>query len=278
MIGASVGLALKERGLCRRVLGIGRRPAPLEVALKRGAIDGAAAAIGPEVAEAEIAVVCAPVDRIAGLVQRLQAVLPPTSVVTDAGSTKQRIVARVGAAAGRAEFVGGHPLAGSHRDGPGAADADLFVDRVCVVTPSESNSAQAVERVRAFWESLGMSVRVMSPAAHDEILARTSHLPHVAAFALALSVEEADLPLAASGFRDATRLAASRPALWSAILRENRDAVLNAVDRFLTRLAALRGAIDDDDSLRLENLLHDAKRIRDRLGDQSGAHPGGTRL
>jgi prephenate dehydrogenase len=246
--------------------------------MQRGAIDGAAATVGPEVADAELAVVCAPVDRIADLVQQLQAVLPPTSVVTDAGSTKQSIVARVGAAAGRAEFVGGHPLAGSHRDGPEAADARLFVDRVCVVTPSESNTAKAVERVRTFWESLGMSVHTMSPAAHDEVLARTSHLPHVAAFALALSVEEADLPLTASGFRDATRLAASRPALWSAILHENRDAVLKAVDRYLERLAALREAIDEEDAVRLENLLHDAKRIRDRLGDQLGAPSGGTRL
>jgi prephenate dehydrogenase len=137
---------------------------------------------------------------------------------------------------------------------------------LCVVTPTDATPSDAVARVRAFWEALGMTVVEIPPAEHDRLLARTSHVPHLAASALALLVGESDRPFAATGFRDTTRIAAGDPPLWSAICRHNRRAILEGLDRFTEALARLRTALDQQDYHTLERLLHDAKLNRDALG------------
>ena len=168
-------------------------------------------------------------------------------LITDAGSTKEAIVTTVDAAlSGRragSPFVGSHPLAGDHRGGVEFARADLFDGRTVVVTPTAETRPAAVVEITGFWQSLGAHVTTMTPAEHDAALAATSHLPHLVAAALAAATPEKLLPLAASGWRDTTRVAAGDPKLWQPIFATNRQHVLAALDRFVEKIAGLRESL-----------------------------------
>ena len=276
LIGGSVGLALRERGLAAEVVGVGRRPASLERALARGAIDRATTNLVDGVAEADWVVVATPVADVADAVLSAAAA-SPRAAITDAGSTKAAICAAVAAARApldgdephpvRGRFIGSHPLAGDHRTGPDFARADLLVGRTVVVTPEDATPPGLIERAQQFWESLGATVELLSPEEHDRALAATSHLPHLVAAALAGATPEEWLRLAATGWGDATRIAAGDPGLWTQIFQQNRAGVLDALRRFEHRLAALSEALASDDAAALSTELQEAKRIRDALGD-----------
>jgi prephenate dehydrogenase len=253
LIGGSIGLALKTRNAAARVVGIGRDRARLDEAVRLGAIDEGTTDLAAGVAGAEAAVVCTPVDRIAADVRALAEAGPRDLLITDAGSTKYRIVMDVERhAAARSRFVAAHPIAGSERQGAAFGRADLFEGRPCVLTPSSRTPGDRVERAAAFWSALGASIVVMAPADHDEALALTSHLPHAVASTLAASVPTAALRLAAGAYRDGTRVAAADAKLWTAIFRENRGPLLDAIGTFQDRLSALKFALmaDDDDAIR----------------------------
>jgi prephenate dehydrogenase len=274
LIGGSIGLALRERRLARRIVGVGRRQASLDVARQVGAIDHGVTGLSTGVADAQLIVVATPVDTIAEKVIQAAAACPAASLITDAGSTKETIVAAVdaGLASRRSgpRFVGSHPLAGDHRTGAEHARADLFDGRTVVVTPTLHTRPAAVTEATGFWESLGAEVTTMSPAAHDEGLAMTSHLPHLLAAALAASTPTHLLPLAASGWRDTTRVAGSDPKLWQPIFAANRDRVLESLDRLCQVLAAIRENLEQADYESLSQVLEKAaqtKRERDALGD-----------
>jgi prephenate dehydrogenase len=265
LIGGSIAAALRQRGLSQSIVGLGRNPRRLEAARQAGLIDRAVTDPAA-VADADFVVVCTPVDRIAADVLALAAHTGAGALITDAGSVKGTICRELsGRIAPPREFIGSHPLAGSEKFGFEHADARLFEGRVCVVTPDASNSATAVDRVRAFWQALGMRVVEMTPARHDEILALTSHLPHAAAAALASLLTGDVAEFAASGFRDTTRIAGGDPALWAAIFTANREPVLRQIDRFLQQLAELRAAIAANDIERIEPLLRAAQRQRETL-------------
>jgi prephenate dehydrogenase len=278
LIGASIGLALKSRQLCRRVIGVGRSASSLHEALSVGAIDEAHERVGVDLASAEIVVVATPVPLVAEMVARIRTVVSPEAIITDVASTKRGILRAVQGADRPnervAEFVGSHPMAGSHKRGPLAGDPNLFEGRTCVVVRGDG-SDRSRDRVRGFWQSLGMNVQEMGAEEHDDRVARISHGPHVASYALALSAEPADLVLAGPGFRDTTRLAASQPALWTEILRENRVSVLAALDRYSRELAEIRLLIERQQWPELETKLHDANRIVGLLGDPPHAASAG---
>jgi prephenate dehydrogenase len=274
LIGGSIGLALRERRLARTIIGVGRRQASLDVARQVGAIDQGVTSLSTGVAEAQFIIVATPVDTIAEKVIQAAAACPAASLITDAGSTKESIVTAVdaGLASRRSgpRFVGSHPLAGDHRTGSEHARADLFDGRAVVVTRRVHTRPAAVTEATGFWESLGAKVITMSPAAHDEGLALTSHLPHLLAAALAAATPTNLLPLAAGSWRDTTRVAGSDPKLWQPIFAANRDRVLEALDRFSQVLAGVRENLEQTDyeslSLVLEKAAQ-AKRERDALGD-----------
>lgn len=252
LIGGSVGLALRAQGLAEQVIGIGRHEGKLAEAQRLGAIDASATDLGQGVAQAEIVVVCTPVTRIAHDVRAAAAHAPEAVLITDAGSTKARVVDAVEADdRARRAFLAAHPIAGSERQGVAHARADLFEGRACVLTPTPRTPPDRVERARAFWTGLGCRVVEMSPEAHDEALALTSHLPHAVAAALAATVETNILGLAAGAYRDVTRVAGADPALWTAIFRANRQPVLNALAAFLGHLEQFQTALasDDEDAL-----------------------------
>ncbi len=266
LIGGSIGLAVKERGLARHVRGLGRSLDSLRRARDLGVIDSCHTDPREACAAADFIVLCTPVDQIALQALAYAPLCPPGAILTDAGSTKARLVADIESALpSHAYFVGSHPLAGSEKRGPEFADARLFVDRWTVVTPTPRSNADAVERVKAFWIGLSSKVRTMNPQDHDRALALTSHLPHLLASALAGIVSPDLLPLTAGGFRDTTRIAAGDPGLWTAIFRQNDGAVLDSLALLEARCAEFRRAIEDDDAPRLETLLRDGKTLRDRL-------------
>jgi prephenate dehydrogenase len=245
LIGGSIGMAARARGQSERVIGIGRSAARLREAVARGAIDEATTDLARGVADADVVVVCTPVTQIAADVHSAAAGGPERMLITDAGSTKRGIVAEVERLPrSRAVFVGGHPLAGSERKGVEHARADLFDRRVCVLTPTAGTPPDRLRRARAFWGGLGCRLIELDPAAHDDALALTSHLPHVLAAALAATVPGDLLALAAGAYRDGTRVAGSDAALWAAIFLENRVPLLRALDGFETQLGLFRQALE----------------------------------
>jgi prephenate dehydrogenase len=274
LIGGSIGLALRERKLAQKIIGIGRRQQSLDAARKVGAIDHGVTNLANGVSQAQLVIVATPVDTIAERVVQASAACPAGALITDAGSTKASIVAAVdaGLASRRSgpRFVGSHPLAGDHRTGPEHARADLFDGRVVVITPTEHTRPAAVTEVRGFWQSLGANVRTMKPGDHDAALAITSHLPHIVAVALAAATPTELLPLTASGWRDTTRVAGGDPELWQAIFTANREPVLEAIDQMDQALDSLRESLEQGDNESLRSILETAakrKRERDALGD-----------
>ena len=267
LIGGSIGLALRRRGLACTVIGVGRREESLRVAREMSAVTEVTLDLAQGVAEADLAIVCTPVGRIADDVRAVARSCRPGTLITDVGSTKAEIVASVGRSlAPEVRFIGSHPLAGSERNGPAGADADLFVGRVVVVTPDETTRPDDLKALCDFWSGLGARVIRMPAEEHDRALAATSHLPHLVAAALATATPEEMIELTASGWADCTRVASGDPKLWQQIFGSNRQPLLSALARFEGELAALRSAIERQDQPALFKLLAAAKERRDAAG------------
>src|SRR5580704_12094345 len=266
MIGCSLAAALKSRKFHGQIVGCGRPGKNLETALGRKLVDRIESEPAQAAATCDFVVVCTPVDRIADDVRALAKAARPGTLITDAGSVKQPICRSLHDLPAGVAFIGSHPIAGSEKQGCAHADAELFVDRVCVVTPPPSASRAQVARVVEFWQALGMSVVEMSPEAHDRALAQTSHVPHAVAAALAASLDVENRGLTAGGFQDTTRIAAGDPELWSAILLANAGEVTAGLRAVSARLNELVEAIERRDKQRLEALLRTAKEKRDSLG------------
>ncbi|WP_435017175.1 prephenate dehydrogenase [Tundrisphaera sp. TA3] len=268
LIGGSIGKSLRSKGLATTVVGLGRDRDRLEEARHLGAIDRFATDPAEALAEAEVAVVCTPVTRIVEDLLAAAEFGPESILVTDAGSTKGAIVEAVERhPRGQATFVGAHPIAGSERKGAAHARADLFDGRACVVTPTSRTPADRLDRARTFWSDLGCVLHEMSPEDHDRALARTSHLPHVVAAALAAAVPAELLPLAAGAYRDGTRVAGSDAALWAGIFRENRGPVLQALAGYQAQIDAFRAALEADDEDALIGWWEAARGLRSRFED-----------
>lgn len=267
LIGGSVGRALRARRLADRVIGIGRSRESLAAARATGAVTEIA--LDPAaVAEADLVVVATGVRAIPRLLEAVDAEVRPGTPITDAGSTKASIVAawEKRRKIRRGRFVGSHPLAGSHRRGPEAADAELFAGRVAVVTPAAATPENDVEDIGGLWSALGATVFVMSPREHDRLVAATSHAPHVLAAALAAATPPAAIPFTAGGWRDTTRIASGDPELWAEILLDNAGPLTAALKRVATAAERMIAAIEAGDRRRLVTLLSRAKDVRDALG------------
>jgi cyclohexadieny/prephenate dehydrogenase len=266
LIGGSVGLAAKARGVARRVVGVGRDPRTLARAVELGAIDSFSTDLAGGVKDADLVVVCTPVDRIAEMILRAAPHCREGTIFTDGGSTKGGIVAAVrGNLPAGVSFVPAHPLAGAEKNGVEHARADLFEKRVTIITPAD-NADEDVRRVEAFWEALGSRLARLDPFEHDRVLAFTSHLPHAVASAVASVTAKEWLALSAGGFRDVTRIAAGDPELWTAIFQANRDAVLAALGAFADRLKEFRRLLEAGDGAGLAKWLTEGKQVRDALG------------
>jgi cyclohexadieny/prephenate dehydrogenase len=272
-IGGSVALAARRAGVAARVIGYDQDPAAAALARERGILDQTAASPEQAVAGAALVVLAAPVGSLGPLAGRIAGAVEPGALVIDVGSVKTAVVAAVEAAMPSGRFVGCHPMAGNERSGPAAAEGTLFRDRVCFVCPGGRASSAAVGQAMAFWQALGARVLTIAPEPHDAAMAAVSHLPHVAAFALAASLAERlpELqkggPAAASttSLRDTTRIAASSPAVWRDIFLENRAHLLPLVQGLERQVGALRAAIETGDGPALEALLASGRAAREAL-------------
>lgn len=271
LIGGSMGMALRRRGLARRVVGIPRRASTIDEALSMGAIDDGTLELSA-VADADLVVLAPPVLTIPPLVKAMAGYLRPGAIVTDVGSTKSALMsALLPLLPEHVHLVGGHPMAGSEQGGVLAAKEDLFEGAIWVLTRPERTPESSVARLAELVRHLGARPVEMEPDLHDAAVARISHLPHVAAAALAAATPAEGLPLdllrllVAGGFRSTTRIAASPPEMWRDICLTNRDAILDALTDFERALAGFRSALEEASPEDLYAAFAEGKTARDEL-------------
>ncbi len=272
LIGGSFALALRAAGRVGAVVGVGRSRANLDTARELAIIDRSVTLDGDwaaELVDADLVLLAAPVAQYPGLLVAMAGRLGAHTVVTDAGSTKQDVIAAARAALGGAvaRFVPGHPIAGTEHSGAAAAFAGLFRQRNVVLTPLPETDPAATAWVAALWEACGARVRLLDAPAHDRVFAAVSHLPHLLAFGLVEAFAarpDADdiFDFAASGFRDFTRIAASSPEMWRDISLANRAALLAEVAAFRDQLDRLAGMIEGGDGAGLEAAFARARKAR----------------
>ncbi|TDG13516.1 prephenate dehydrogenase/arogenate dehydrogenase family protein [Seongchinamella unica] len=274
LIGGSLARALRANGFCRRVIGYGHREPSLRRGVELGVIDDFTLDLDEVISQADILVICTPTlvaaEVLAAILPRLQG-LARAPVITDAASVKGSLY-RAAKAACDGSFppglVLGHPIAGSERSGVEASKADLYENHRVILTPVAENDSEAVELVRDMWLATGAEVVEMEVEQHDAVLAATSHLPHVLAYALVDALARSDsseeiFRCAAGGFRDFTRIASSDPVMWRDIAIANRSALLDAIDLFSEHLGQLREAVAAEDSEGMHATFTRAKAARD---------------
>ncbi len=281
LLGGSLGLALRQRGLAGSVAGFVRRQASLRECRGLGAVDVATRNLAQAVAGAELVVLCTPIAQMRLLVEEMLPALRPGAILTDVGSVKASVLADLEplAAKAGARFVGSHPMAGGEKAGVQAAREDLFVNAVCLVTPSRRTQPAALREVELLWRSVGARVLRLTAANHDELVSRSSHLPHVVAAELAryvLSPEHSRNQglLCANGFRDTTRIASGSPEMWRDIALANQRHLLKALDTFGKRLGHFRRLLQNGDPETLRHFFEQAKQRRDRWFKQTGSASG----
>ena len=270
LIGGSFALALREAGLVREVVGVGRSVENLSAALGMYVIDAYAEA-ALAVQGADVVLLAVPVGQMGSMMTAIAPHLAPNTIVTDVGSTKQDVVvlARANLTNHLAQFVPGHPIAGAEQSGVKAARGDLFRERNVVLTPLPETNPAAKELIAQLWQRCGAKVSEMAPAQHDEVFAAVSHLPHLLAFGLVDYIAgqpnaEQLFGFAASGFRDFTRIAGSSPEMWSDICIANRDALLQQLAGYEAELARLKQLIECGDGGALAQLFSAARDARQK--------------
>lgn len=268
LIGGSIGRGIRKKGLAKEVLGVFRHSSTLKKALKYKAIDKGTMHIKNGVKDADLIILAAPVYSIPPLAREALKYAKAGAIITDVGSTKSWIVKeieRMAIASGSVFFVGSHPMAGSEHAGVEFAKEDLLEEASCIVTKTVNTNAKALKRVVKFWTSMGAKVKIMSPAAHDRSVSLISHLPHIVAFGLAGAVPIKDLPFAAEGFKDTTRIASSDPHLWADIFLTNQKEIIRAVGVFEKYYGDIIKAISKGDYSETVRLLKAAKCKRDKF-------------
>jgi prephenate dehydrogenase len=273
LLGGSIGLALRNRKLAKRVVGFSPRGSSLDAAVARGAIDASSQTIQEACQGSDLVIVCTPVQSVAEQVQQCARHMAPNGWITDVGSTKEKIVTSIAATAAIDQFIGSHPLAGSEKSGVDFARENLLEKKLVVVTPHTIHSSKTARQTELavlaeqLWKSLGARTMRMNPQDHDAAVARTSHLPHILASALAAATPDSVLPLAASGWCDTTRVASGGVELWRQIIDENRTPIVDALEEFSTTLQLWLTALRNEDGPTIEQLLTDGKKKRDSLGN-----------
>lgn len=267
LLGASLGLALKSRGLSTGVTGVGRRQSSLDLALECGAIDDATLDLEAACGPADVIVVATPAAMVTEKLDVVRAHCSPEAVITDVASTKHAICTHADATwPTPRRFVGSHPMAGGEKFGPEHGRADLYDGSVCLVEEGPELDPAARETVTALWRAVGARVVNVDSASHDALLARTSHLPHIAATAIAdLAGRHGDIrTVIGKGYRDVTRVAAGRPEIWRDICLTNRSAILAGLSELRAWLETFEGALSDHDVEALEAMFESGKAARDR--------------
>lgn len=277
LIGGSAALSLRAVGVIGRVTGVGRGRENLEVALRLGILDNMTDDYALALDGADLVLVSTPIGQMPAVMAAIAPNLQPGTIVTDAGSTKQDVIAQARSALGKkfSQFVPAHPIAGTEHAGAGAAYAELFRGRRVILTPEPESAPAAVARVAEMWQATGASVSMMDATRHDTIFAAVSHLPHLLAFALVEELaQRRDAPeyfeFAAGGFRDFTRIASSSPEMWRDISISNRNALLAELRSYRNQIERMEKLVAASDSDGLGTMFATARNARnDWLARQS---------
>jgi prephenate dehydrogenase len=274
LIGGSLGMVLKRRALAGSVVGVGRRIDNLKTAVQLGAIDRYVSDARDGVRDADLVVLATPVDTYERHLKEWGSCLKSGTIVSDVGSVKGALVEQAERLlpAG-VRFVGAHPIAGKERTGVAAGSVTLFQGARCILTPTQQTDPQALQAVRALWETAGSIVLTMDPFLHDKVLGAVSHLPHVAAFALINALIEVQrttpeldlMTYSGGGLRDTTRIAASSPEMWRDIFLWNRENLVKQIEVYEHHLQQLKRLIQAGDGPAIEQELERAKRVREQL-------------
>jgi prephenate dehydrogenase len=271
LLGGSLGLAIRERGLAKSVYGYVRRQEVIEKCVASGIVDWAGCDLREVVNDADLIILCTPILQMKSLVEKMLPYIKQGAILTDVGSAKEKIVAELESMVQNsgAFFVGSHPMAGSEKTGFEYARADLFNNAICVVTPTQNLPRTITNKVKNFWKSIGGRVIELSPEIHDVLVSRASHLPHLLAAQLVLYVLDSNYPeqqasLCATGFRDTTRIASGSPEMWRDIALVNKDNLIKTLDEFIIRLEQLKKTLDEGDVGKITEFFNTAKLLRDK--------------
>ncbi len=267
LIGGSIGLAAKSKGLFAEVRGTTRRRQTLDAALAAGAIDTPCLSPAEAARGADMVVVATSVATIPRFVLECAAAARENALITDVGSVKGVIDAAVrpNMPSGRI-FIGSHPMAGSEKTSVLHARPDLLAGATCIITPAEGQDAHA-DALSAFWQDLSMNVFRMTPAEHDWVVAAVSHMPHLTAAAIMAAIPDAALPFGASGLRDTTRVAEGDACLWREIVLANHKEIIDAIGRLEIEIDTLKGLVLRGDTSGLEDYLRTASQRRKKRFD-----------
>ncbi|MBW7850404.1 MAG: prephenate/arogenate dehydrogenase family protein [Rhodospirillales bacterium] len=270
LIGSSLARAVRRDGLARRTVACARRRSTLDKVVELGIVDEVTADCAEAVRDADLVMISTPLSAYAALAEAMAPALAAGAIVSDVGSVKQAVIRDLGPyMPDGVHLVPGHPVAGTEHSGPEAGFAELFQDRWCILTPPPGTDAAAVERVAQLWRAVGMNVEFMDAQHHDKVLAITSHLPHLIAYTIVGTATDLEgsqqaevIKFSAGGFRDFTRIAASDPVMWRDVFLNNREAVLEMLQRFTEDLTALQRAIRWGEGEKLQDLFTRTRAIR----------------
>ena len=271
LLGGSLGLAIKQRKLAAKVDGFVRRSVSIGECEKLQIVDHATRDLARAVENADLIILCTPLGQMREVTLKMLPALKPGAIVTDVGSVKGSVVEELEPLVTKAGaiFIGSHPMAGGEKTGAANARADLFVNAVCIVTPTPQSPKDAVKRIEEFWTDVGSRVLKLSPAAHDDLVSRSSHLPHVVAAELANYVLSPAHPpeqalVCANGFRDTTRIASGSPEMWRDIAIANHKNLCRVLGVFIEDLQEFCLALDKGDTKAIDEFFEKAKQRRDQ--------------
>jgi prephenate dehydrogenase len=275
LIGGSLARALRQAEAVGSITGAGRNREHLEIAQKLGVIDRVETDLAAACRGADMVVLAVPLGAMPAVLAQIAPVIGDDTIITDVGSAKASVITAAEKAFGRIppNLIPGHPIAGTEKSGVEASFAELFEQRRVILTPTETSAAPATEQVSKMWQACGAQVLEMSVAHHDAVLAATSHLPHMLAYALVDSLARQDdsqeiFDYAAGGFRDFTRIASSDPQMWHDICIANRESLVTALERFIADLQDITRAIQQADSDFIKQTFQRAKQARDAFCDK----------
>ncbi len=270
LIGSSIARRIKRDGLANHVSVSARSQQSLDKALELGFADSVTLDQKESVKNADLIIICSPVGTYSNIIQNIKSNLKLGAIITDVGSVKQAVIRDLEPHIPEGvHLVPAHPVAGTERSGPEAGFAELFEDRWCIITPTSQTEKKSIKQVTEFWKSLGSNVEIMEPKHHDLVMAMTSHLPHLIAYTIVGTATDLEKSLtnevikfSAGGFRDFTRIAASDPTMWRDVFLNNRDAVLEMLQRFSEDITALQRAIRWGEGDTLHELFSRTQEVR----------------
>ena len=278
LIGSSIARGIKKHNIASKVVGYAKTLKTREKAMDLGYMDQVFDSANDAIKDADLVILCVPVGANRDIMIEISDNLSEGTILTDVGSVKAEVIKQLkDIIPDKVSFIPAHPIAGTEFSGPESGFAELFDHKWCVLTPYEKSKKQDIEKVKNFWERLGMNVDEMSPEYHDLVLAITSHIPHLIAYNivgtatnLAEITRKEVTKYAAGGFRDFTRIASSDPIMWRDIFLNNQEAVLEMLDKFSDDLSSLREAIKKKDGKELQKYFTKTRDIRKRILQQEG--------